>query len=486
MVSGKAPDLVEIGLGLPAPIWLSYLNRYFVPLSDLANQPNPFNAGTDLEGVPLKNTYGDSMRSGYTEELQEYMRVPLSRFTMRVFYNRTLLRELTGLEAPPNDWQGFVQVCRSIEETRDASGRPVFKTNSQGQRVFAIAGSKYHTPMWEYAFANITSWTMFKVADFNRDGNVGNDEQFAAFKAGLASFKTRPIRAKFEMVGELLRHFQTGFAGLSRVEAVMLFAKQQAVFMPTGTWDAGSLIEQSEVAGFELGLMNFPLPTSNDPDYGSIMFGPAYDPSNAGFPFGVTRFSKHPDIAKDFLLFLSSKSTNERLNKIIGWIPAIDGAAVPDMLRGFEPSNQGMWSNINFDLGGETVIKYAQLFSLFQTDPSYTLEEFIADFEPFYLTNGMKDWNEQQRDWRRGIINNEKFLSALRGEALLNDSQDLTRPSWIKYRSYTASRQVFPEINFARQRKLVNTGPIRPVGPYDYLPSALDNVRKSLAGKGGR
>jgi raffinose/stachyose/melibiose transport system substrate-binding protein len=470
MVSGKAPDIVQIGLGLPAPIWLSYLNRYFVSLSDLATRPNPFNVGTEWEGVPLKNTYSDSMRNGYVEELQEYMRLPLSRFSMRVFYNKTLLKQLTGLDRPPEDWQSFIRMCESIRG----------KTNSEGRRVYPIAGSKYHTSMWEGTCANVPTWSFLRVADFNRDGSVGTDEQFVAFRSGQASFETPAIRAKFTIMSELIGQFQTGFTGLTRVEAVMLFAKQQAIFFSSGTWDAGSVIEQAKSAGFEVGLMRFPIPDQADPRYGQLMSGPAYDPSATGFSFGMTRFGKHPEVAREFLLYLSSRRANERLNFLIGWIPVVQGAPAPPLLRGFEPNNQGMWANINFDLGGETVIRYQQLYSLFLTDPAYPIERFFDDFGPFYLEHGLADWQEQQRDWRRAIIDNEKFLAGLRGDALRHAAGEPSDSRWIKYRAYMTSRQVFPEIHHAEQRRLVLAGPTRPVGPYNYLPGALDNVKSAL------
>ena len=80
MMGQTAPDLLEVGM-LPEPILLAYQNRYFMPLTEMAARPNPFNKGTAMEGVALKETFLDGMRSGYQEELQAYMRVPLSRFT---------------------------------------------------------------------------------------------------------------------------------------------------------------------------------------------------------------------------------------------------------------------------------------------------------------------------------------------------------------------------------------------------------------------
>lgn len=471
MVSGTAPDLVQIGLGLPYQVWLGYQVRYFLPLTELANNPNPFNVGTPLEGMPFRSTHTDGMRGGYQEELLEYMRVPLSRFTTRVFYNRTLLRRLTGLETPPTDFRQFIELCKKIGQQR----------NEEGGFYYPIASSAYHVGLWESGATDPTTWGLYRFADFNRDGNVGTDELWVAFKTGVVDFARPELALRFRMFEELMRQFQPGFTGLTRDEAVMLFARQGAVFIATGTWDAGSYVLQAKASDFELGLMDFPSPSQDDPDFGPIAHGRRFDQAGQGFNFGVTRFSKHPEIAKDFLLFLASYTYNKRLNDRIGWLPSVRDVAPPDLLKGFEPNNNGPWNNMNFNLGGQSTIKYQQDYSLFQTNPSVTFEDFKQRFVPFYLDNGRKDWDEQQRDWRRGIINDEKFVTALRGEALLMAADDLQDPRWIRYRSYIARRMVWPEINHANQRRMVQQGPDRETGPYEYLPGALDRVRARLS-----
>ena len=78
LLSGNAPDLVELGLGLPGHIWLAYKAKYFLPNNDIAGEPNPYNKGTELENVPLRMTYYDGMSSSYVQELQDYVGVPLS------------------------------------------------------------------------------------------------------------------------------------------------------------------------------------------------------------------------------------------------------------------------------------------------------------------------------------------------------------------------------------------------------------------------
>lgn len=469
MIAHTAPDLVEIGLGLPYNIWLAYQNRYFEPLTTLANEPNPFNKGTDLEGVPLRLTFDDAMRGGYQEELQEYIRVPLARFTARVFYNKTLLRKLTGLNEPPPHFREFIDLCKRIATMKDPSG----------QYYAPISSSKYHIGMWDGELCLPMTYQTLYQADFNRDGTVGNDEMFAAVKSGRLDFHSRAIQARYRMFAELVGCFQKGFAGLNRDEAVFRFAQQQSVFITTGTWDALSLVEQAK-GQFEVGIMAFPRPAQDDPDYGAQVLGPFYDPAGQGFPFGLTRSSQHPELAKDFLLFVASKQGNQKLIEIIGWMPSVTGVPLPPMLAKFAPVNQGQYACFNTDLGGDTVVRYQQAIGRLQTDPQYHVEDFIAEFEPFYKEHGLSDWREQQRDWRRGIINNDKFLAGLRGEALLVAPQKPDDPLWIKYRTYTATRQVTPGIGRAAQLEMVESGPPRPVGPYEYLPEALENARRVL------
>ncbi|MEI8196262.1 MAG: extracellular solute-binding protein [Phycisphaerae bacterium] len=281
------------------------------------------------------------------------------------------------------------------------------------------------------------------------------------------------------MFHELIQCFQKGFAGLNRDEAVFRFAQQQAVFINAGTWDIMSLVEQAK-GQFEVGVISYPQPAKDDPDYGALVLGPFYDPAGPAFPFGVTRHSRHPELAKDFLRFLASKQGNQRLNEIIGWIPSISGVPLPAVLAQFAPVNQGQYACFNTDLGGETYIKNQQLFSRLQTDPQYHVADYIAEFEAFYKEHGLRDWHEQQRDWRRAIINNDKFLAGLRGEALIVAPDRPGDPLWIKYRTYTANRQVTPGIGRAEQVQMVESGPPRPVGPYEYLPQALDNARRVL------
>jgi raffinose/stachyose/melibiose transport system substrate-binding protein len=472
LMGGTAPDIMEVGLGLPYNILLGYFNRYFLPLNAYVNQPNPYNRGTDLEHVPWRQTYKDGMRNSYIEEMQAHMTVPLSQFGIRIFYNRDLLRKLTGLEQVPRDYRGFLAVCEKIGDCRDARGRP----------YVPITGSAYHVGFWDGFMCEPLTFGAVRRADFNRDGAVGNDELFAAFQTGRIGFDFPPFEAKFRMLRQLTAHFQPGFTGLGRDEAVFLFAQQRAVFITTGTWDAGSLIEQAKGV-FDVGVMDFPMPGNDDPEFGAIVEGPVYERPSAGFPFAITRTCRHPEAALDFMQFVASRAGNEKLNRIIGWIPAIRGAAVPALVAQFEPHLEGVFGAMPMTLGGETIIKWQQLYALYQVNQiSYT--NLAERFLPFYLKQGPRELDEAWRNRRRAVVREEQVVMPVRVRCL----RDPTPASWVRYRQLTTGRLLLRDLHEAivRQRLEAGAAEAGAPAPYDFSPAVRARVRARLLAEEGR
>ena len=475
LMGGTSPDIIEVGLGtLPYHLWLQYYTRYFVPLTRYVNRPNPYNRGTDLETTALRTTFKDGMRTCFVDEMQEYMCIPLSQFGVRIFYNRDLLQKITGMDKAPDNYREFLAVCDKIKHHNNEEGKP----------YIPIACSKYHLGMWEGPMFDPLTYTVKDVADFNRDGFVDSGEQFAAFRTGRLSFKHPAIRARYRMMREVSNNFQIGYTGLTRDEAVFLFAQQRAVFMTTGTWDARSLLEQAQ-GTFRVGVMDYPMPTKDDPEFGSVIRGPNYEKIDGGFRFGITRNSKHPEVALDFLLFMASRRKNTELNEIIGWIPSVRGSRTPTFLKGFEPHLRGVYGCFRPDnLGGETWLRWTQLYAKFQIkDIDY--DELAAEFEPFYKKMGMTDYLEQQKGWRRALLKDEQFLAGVRAAALYDKAKSETW--WIRYRSLMADRQITKEITHVRQMKMVTDGVTTEVAPYAYSPRVLERVRQRLkqSGKSG-
>lgn len=466
LMGGTAPDIMQVGAILPDNIWWGYYTRYFLSLGRQVNAVNPYNRDTDLQERPLRLTYKDGMKTAYVDVLQDYYSVPLSLFGTRIFYNKDLLKKLTGLDAAPRDYRGFLDACRTIAR----------QTSPNGQLYTPVAGSGYHLPWWDSMMFDALTYPAVAKADFNRDGFVGGDELYVAITRGRLGFDFPAYAAKFRMMREVTDFFQTGYTGLGRDEAVFLFAQQKAVFMSTGSWDARSLQEQARGV-FEVGLMDYPLPRPDDPDYGPYIHGPIYESVGAGFRFGVTRFSKHPEVALDFLLFLASQEQNEELNKIIGWIPAVIGTEIDPLLAAFEPHLEGVYGALPATLGGETTIRWGQLVDAFKVG-SIDFPTLAREYDTFYREKGKADFLEAQRVWRRGMHQAEQFLAGIRSRALGAPDEATRQSEWVRYRALTAQRQVWAEVDHSRQMRLIEQG-VDPngVGPYEYSPQVLERVR---------
>jgi len=471
VVGGTAPDLIEIGMGLLPQIWVSYFHRYFEPLTRKANQANPYNANTPLENVPFRQTFKDDMRLGYSAELAEYMYVPLSMFGVRLFYNKDLLKTLTGLDEAPTEYRAFLEACERIKA----------HTGPNGQLYVPIASSRWH--FWHYQewmFDPLT-YSVMRLADFNRDGLVGNEELFVALRTRRVTWEHPAVHARFQMVREVSNYFQPGWTGLTRDEAVFLFIQQRAVFMTTGTWDVQSLIEQSEGL-FEVGLMDFPIPSKDDPVYGDILEGPRYAVPAAGFGFGVTR-SERSDIAFDFLQFLTSQEGNEELNSLIGWIPSIRGAKTTELLEKFSPNLDGVYgafSFLNAAIQGNSATRFQQEYSAYQVK-ACSYEEMWKKYQAFYDEHGEQDYLETQKDWRRDRIGEQRHLIWLRSKAMAQKTEEDAMPFWMKYRKLTWDRLIWAEVAHNGGIALVKQGPAPDApGPYEYGPYAMKRIRERV------
>ena len=469
VMGGTASDMIEAGM-LAGPLMLSYYSRYFLPLNNYVNLPNPYNAGTPLAGEPWRNTFKDGMRAGYIDELQSYMAVPLAQFAYRIVYNRDLYRKLTGRTTPPQNYRDFVALCAQIRQHRDDRGRP----------YVPIAASSYHIGMWDTKLCEPLTFAALRKLDLNRDGAVGADEFFAGIATKRIGFDFPPFVARYQMLHELTPFMPTGVTGLGRDEAVFLFAQQRAVFITSGTWDTESLREQAR-GTFDAGVLDFPLPAADDPEFGQILEGPVYDRTFAGMPFVITRTCKHPEIALDFLQFLSSQHGNTEFTRHIGWIPSVRGAQMPPALAGYEPHLEGVYGAMPMTLGGDTNAKWQQLLALFminQIDYPSMSGQYLA----YYLEHGSKEFAEMQRNNQRVLIREEQLMAGLRAGALLAPTAT-SAGLWSRYRQLETDRLLVRNLWPSLLAKIVSDGPVtNAVGPYEISPAALANVRRQLGG----
>ena len=350
LIGRTAPDLIENSFDANVMI------RYFSPITDVVEKPNPYNKGTELEDKPWRETYIDGMKGGWIASLQEYYTMPLSIFTIRIYANRDLLEKASG--GPVRKPQTLGELFALCEKVKAYARRT-------GERVVPIAGSDYTANIFRSRYWGMATWGLLDVLDTNLDGGVSNSERYEAVMSGAVDLRTDPhVKAGYQVLFELSRYFNPGFMSAKRDQSVFLFAQGNAAMIATGTWDAGSLYRQVE-GDFEIIVFDFPAAAPENPKYGKyIKYRLTEAGVKAGFPFALSRQSKNRELAIDFMQFLSSRKKmlvdgewvgmNEELNRRFRWFPSVVGAEPDEILKPFAPKVDGIYPIFNPRFGPAT------------------------------------------------------------------------------------------------------------------------------------
>ncbi len=359
LIGNEAPDLIEIKPWK----WQTLINRYFVPLATYIDEPNPYNEGTEHEGVAWRDTYRDNMMGGWIEELQAIYGIPMSLFTIRIYANKDLLEKASGSAEAPRTLGEFLAMCERIEKySRDTQ-----------KDVIPIAGSDYIANIFRDRYWKMATWGLREKLDDDLNGTVSETERLEAILVGDFDMTEDPhIRAGHGVLYEISRHFQRGFMAAKREQAVFLFAQSNAAMIATGSWEAGTLWEQVK-GDFEITVFDFPTAAPDNPRYGDyIRYRVSEADARSGFGMGLTKASRNKEAAIDFMHFMTSKRINERMNQDLRWFPAIKGAKPDRILKAFEPQVEGVYEVYKMEVGNDTRLAYLNGYASYmsKTDPS--------------------------------------------------------------------------------------------------------------------
>jgi raffinose/stachyose/melibiose transport system substrate-binding protein len=342
LVGGTAPDIIAIFTSVTD----ERKARYFRPMSELVNLPNPWNRGTALEGVPLRETFFDGMESCFTANLLEYYGVPVSAYSIRMFFNLDLLKEITGSDDLPQTYGELVELAREVKEYARRTGK----------NIFPIAGSKYNSPvlMRRLFMSQTENLTRSLTYDFlgGSPGVPSPPAMARSYAEGAWSFDSPEVRAGLALMRDVGQYMQPGFLQLGRDDASFYFVQGKAVMIVTGSWDATSITTQAD---FRVGVGYIPVPAPGE-EMGPFSIGPIADSSaNAGLIMGLTRQSENPAAALDFLYFLVSRDMNQLFTNVSKWPPAVVGVEPHNQAKIFQPFLDG--NHGGFDLafsGGDS------------------------------------------------------------------------------------------------------------------------------------
>jgi len=401
LIAGTAPDIAEMGMAKMTQTG-AYVAKYFMPLTDIIGEPNPYNEGTDLEGVPWRDTFIDGMQGGYLEDLQDYYRVPTTFWATRLYYNKDMLREATGKDRPPATLGELLAACDAVRRLGEKKGR----------KLIPIAGSMYSKNLFFLKFGAPFTAVYEPKVDLDLNGSVTALETYAAFERGDVSFDDPQMVALFECIKTLCDQFSKGFMAMGREQAAFMFVQGNAAMIATGSWDANSLFKQAK---FKVGVMGFPAPAPGE-RWGDLVKGKSNEAQGAaGAGYGINKFSRHREWAIDFMRFFSSKKYNQQFNRKANWVPCILGTTPTEEMMAFMPDPVGIssGSGLYFRRGGPVSTKFeGQLWLLLSGEITY--EEFKETMMKTIRDPKMgtqKVWEKEYEKFRDMARNIERLLA---------------------------------------------------------------------------
>jgi raffinose/stachyose/melibiose transport system substrate-binding protein len=385
LAGGTMPELVALNVGSST----ERLARHFEPLSDAMLEPNPYNAGTGLEGRPWRDTFPDGLPTSYNPTLLEYYAVPMTNTTTRLVINLALYREICGAAPLPRTYDEFIAVCRKAREFSARTGRA----------LTPIASSLYHAPVLLRLLTR--SQTRQLAAHVNRVRNLRytDAEQRLAYLEGGYTLRTPAVLDLLAMTGEVAGYMTPGFFQLRREDASFRFFQGQALMLVSFSNEVRMI---AGLVSFPTAAFRVPVPTPNTPRYGRHVPGRMEDKSyTSNFSLALTRDSPARARALDFLRFAGSLRGNQIFCEHAGWVPAVESVRTPPELAPFLPDASGGFQ-LGFDLSGYDINQAGDAHRVVSTN-IHLLTDAVAGPEKFIREAGDAYTTAVRNDARREL-----------------------------------------------------------------------------------
>jgi len=325
LVGDDVPDLISFHSTDQSQVAL--LPRYFQPITRWVDEPNPYNAGTPLAGVPWRLTFidGGRNRATYIDQYRNYYAVGLSAHTMRMFYNRDLLVAITGRDEPPQNFREWLALGAKVRAYRPG--------------LVHVAGAHDNTLWLMPTMVNQALGRWLLASDRELRFATSSFDFYRDMLEGRWNLRSPPMQAALRLMESFGREMSPGFLQQHRDSAMRSFLRGEAFSIPNGTWDYPTM---RATANFRIGAYHVPLPTADDPDYGAYALLPASDGGFASaLPFYLTRRSRHPEVAIDFLRYVTSFDGNRRFSQASHWMPSVEGVEIEPELQPFRQIDSG-------------------------------------------------------------------------------------------------------------------------------------------------
>lgn len=349
LVGGNPPDLMEIA---DYTVTDEDRRNYFYPLSDQVKTPNPYNAGTPLEGTPWKNTFLNGLTGShqYRPLLMEIFAVPQFSETNRIFCNMRLLREVTGSDHLPETFDQLTELCEQVLSYAKAKNESVFPIAISNEKVDALMKYNFTQQTQSFALSN-----RMKTLDYRYFTPV------RGFLDGDWELDNPQIVQGLQLILHFSRYFQPGFEATDLEDAQFKFLQGQSLMMYSGSLVYGNLLRE---ANFEIGVFPIQLPAP-DSRYGKGVLGPISEAENfLSASIGIYKNSPYLDQSLDFLKFITSYSASQRICEKASRSPALVNTPSSESMKQFTPVSEGWIQGFNpaFKWMGIPMLNTSSLF----------------------------------------------------------------------------------------------------------------------------
>ena len=371
LMACSPPDIMEYHPG-----FRPYLPNYFAGLSLYVAKPNPYNAGTDLEGVPWKDCFYGGMRGAWEPQLMDYYSVPNTLYTMRFYCDKSMLKDATDSAGKPETVKEFLELCAKLKERGIT---PIVAENGRGE-----AGQQFFSNLYSQMF-----WILEDSIDYNHDGRVDGSEYYRGFLSGDFKFDTPRMRALLKLMEKFSSNWGKGADAMNIEVAPYLFIQGRGSCYFSGSW-LGRQMTQS--CKFQLGDFPFPLIGKDDPVAGQYYCGPwGENMLQPGMSLAVAE-GPNKELAIDFLRFLTTRANNAKFNAGPCWLPAVLGASAPAEMKGFEPLIRGKSLGMGF-LTQSTLPEFRRDLQGF-TSGAYGADELLSKMAESYGKHAPADYEK--------------------------------------------------------------------------------------------
>jgi len=339
-IGGTLPDIIQV-TGR-AGRWSLYAQRYLLPLGTAALQPNPYETASGSTAVPWRETFRDGLNTGFFLHLMEYYRIPVALNTTRVFFNRSLYREIMGSEPYPQDlsqYLAFAERARGVTRDREKALHPMVVSGEHMVRNGEIS----------FAFRQIVEPASMNLAERYEIAFWGIQQHMLphyGLLTGSFSFNNPTHERALALLKAFAATCQPGFSSYQNEDSRMLFLQGRAVATIGDTWDLSIM---QRLADFEIDVVPF-FRVVLEVDGKRVVLPKAREEVTEGpsLSFGINRESPQARLALDFLHFLSSREENALLCRSLNWISAVGESPSGDRLATFDPVTSGAIGYMGF------------------------------------------------------------------------------------------------------------------------------------------